>query len=164
MEDLHLKRGKHDLLQHARFSVTPENESRWLALMACGKSTLIEAILNHAPNTRLAPSARVGYFHQDMTELPAAKTVWQVMSAATALDGNRTRQVMGAFGLTARFYDRLVGNLSGGEQVAAIVSHPGQCQQLVDSGRTHELFRLTCLTGTGRLPDWLPWHRLVRGA
>ncbi|WP_204121968.1 MULTISPECIES: ABC-F family ATP-binding cassette domain-containing protein [Levilactobacillus] len=117
VEDLHLKRGKHDLLQHARFSVTPGERVALAGPNGCGKSTLIEAILNHAPNTRLAPSARVGYFHQDMTELPAAKTVWQVMSAATALDGNRTRQVMGAFGLTARFYDRLVGDLSGGEQV-----------------------------------------------
>lgn len=117
VEDLHLKRGKHDLLNHVRFSITPGERVALAGANGCGKSTLIEAILAHAPQTHLAPSARVGYFHQNMTELPGEQTVWQVMSAVTALDANRTRQVMGAFGLTARFYDRLVGDLSGGEQV-----------------------------------------------
>jgi len=117
VEDLHLTRGKHDLLAHARFSITPGERVALAGPNGSGKSTLIEAILAHAPQTRLAPSARVGYFHQDMTELPGDQTVWQVMAAVTALDGNRTRQVMGAFGLTAAFYDRLVGDLSGGEQV-----------------------------------------------
>lgn len=52
-----------------------------------------------------------------MTALPANQTVWQVMQKATTLDADRTRQIMGAFGLDAKFYDRLVGDLSGGEQV-----------------------------------------------
>lgn len=49
--------------------------------------------------------------------MPTDQTVWYVLRRATALDENRTRQVMGAFGLTASFYDRLIGDLSGGEQV-----------------------------------------------
>ncbi|WP_203642180.1 ABC-F family ATP-binding cassette domain-containing protein [Levilactobacillus andaensis] len=117
VDDLHLTRGKHDLLHHVKLRIKPGERVALAGPNGSGKSTLIDAILAHAPQTRLAPSARVGYFHQDMTELPLDKTVWQVIQDETALDQNRTRQIMGAFGLTAKFYDRLVGDLSGGEQV-----------------------------------------------
>lgn len=115
--DLHLQRGKHDLLHHVKLRIRPGERVALAGPNGSGKSTLITAILTHTPGTRLAPSARVGYFHQDMTQLPIAQTVWHVLRRATALDENRTRQVMGAFGLTASFYDRLIGDLSGGEQV-----------------------------------------------
>ena len=115
--DVHLKRGSHDLLEHVQLHVKPGERVALAGPNGSGKSTLIEAILAQQSGIRLAPSARVGYFHQDMTELPTAQTVWQVMSRVTALDDNRTRQLMGAFGLKAKFYDRPIGELSGGERV-----------------------------------------------
>lgn len=117
VNELDLQRDGRTLLQRASLRVAPGERVALAGPNGSGKSTLIEAILAHQANTRLAPSARVGYFHQDMTVLPQEQTVWQFMSRATALDGNRTRQIMGAFGLTAIFYDRLIGELSGGEQV-----------------------------------------------
>jgi len=115
--NLELKRGPHVLLKRATFRLKPGDRVALLGDNGSGKSTLIEALLAHHDQTHLAPSARVGYFHQDMTELPTDRTVWATISRVTALDADRTRQIMGAFGLQARFYDRLVGDLSGGERV-----------------------------------------------
>ncbi|KRK77654.1 ABC transporter ATPase [Levilactobacillus namurensis DSM 19117] len=115
--NLVLDRGGKRLLQRATFRIRPGERVALDGDNGSGKSTLLTAILTRHPQTHLAPSARVGYFHQDMTELATDQTVWQAMAAATTLDPDRTRQIMGAFGLTARFYDRLVGDLSGGEQV-----------------------------------------------
>ncbi len=118
VRNLHLQRGKHELLSDVNFRVTPGERVALAGPNGSGKSTLIMAILTGQAGTRLAPSARVGYFQQDMVAaLPLTQTVWQVISAATVFDSNRTRQVMGAFGLNARFYDRPIADLSGGERV-----------------------------------------------
>ena len=117
VSDLTLKRGKHRLLTKASLRIRPGERVALTGPNGSGKSTLLDALLAHHAQTHLAASARIGYFYQDMTALPADLTVWQVMQKATALDADRTRQVMGAFGLDAKFYDRLVGDLSGGEQV-----------------------------------------------
>lgn len=117
VDDLHLTHGKHDLASHVRLRIKPGERVALSGPNGSGKTTLITAVLTHAAQTHLAPSARVGYFHQDMTQLPADQTVWGFLSRATTLDRNRTRQIMGAFGLTATFYDRSIGDLSGGERV-----------------------------------------------
>lgn len=105
------------LLQQATFQIKPSERVALVGPNGIGKTTLIRAILTRQPQTKLSTNARVGYFKQDITQLPMRRLVWPFLQRVSVLDDNRTRQVMGAFGITSRFYQREIGALSGGEQV-----------------------------------------------
>lgn len=115
--DLTLRRGGRVLIEQAQLDLRPGERLALTGPNGSGKSTLIEAIMNQQPGVTLAASTRVGYFHQDLLSLPLAATVANFMGRASALDPERTRRLMGAFGLSARFYPQAIGSLSGGEQV-----------------------------------------------
>ncbi|WP_203664398.1 ABC-F family ATP-binding cassette domain-containing protein [Lacticaseibacillus sp. 53-4] len=115
--DLTLARGSSTLLRHATFDLRPGERLAVTGANGVGKTTLLEAIVKRQGGVRIADHTRIGYFHQDLLQLETTRTVDQTMAAATTLTMSRTRQVMGAFGLPARFYDRLVRELSGGERV-----------------------------------------------
>lgn len=115
--DLTLVRSQKTLLKHVTFQIKPGQRVALSGPNGSGKSSLIEALLHHQKRTNLSADAQVGYFNQDITTLPNDLTVWQLMKRASVLDQNRTRQMMGAFGLDAQFYDRLIDQLSGGERV-----------------------------------------------
>lgn len=114
---LTLQRNHQVLLKQVTFAVKPGERVALQGTNGSGKSTLIEAILQHAPHTQLSNHARVGYFKQDITQLDDTLSVWQLLSRVSVLGNDRTRQIAGAFGINARFYDRLIGQLSGGERV-----------------------------------------------
>lgn len=116
--DVTLKRAHQTLLQRATFQIDPGDRVAITGPNGCGKTTLLHAVLAQAtPGLTLAPAAQVGIFNQDMTSLPPTRTVWQTVRRASQLPDQTLRNVMGALGLAAHFYDQLVGALSGGELV-----------------------------------------------
>lgn len=117
VNQLQLKLGERYLLKKAVFQIKPGERVALVGPNGVGKTTLIRAILTHQPYTQLSPSATIGYFEQDITKLPMNQSVWHFLQTASVLDDNRTRQVMGAFGITSLFYSRQISELSGGEQV-----------------------------------------------
>ena len=105
------------LLQQTTFQVKPGERLALVGPNGCGKTTLIKALLAGVPGLSVSPAAKIGVFNQDMTALDGTKTVWHLVRAASQLPDQTLRNVMGALGLPARFYDQRVRGLSGGELV-----------------------------------------------
>ena len=112
-----LVRAGRELLHDVNFTIAPGDCVSLTGANGSGKTTLLTAIMARKSGIALGPSVRIGYFAQDMYTLDGSRTVEQTVAAATSLDMNRSRRLVGAFGLNARFYPRLVSALSGGEQV-----------------------------------------------
>ncbi|WP_225349631.1 ATP-binding cassette domain-containing protein [Paucilactobacillus wasatchensis] len=117
VDHLDLSRNGKKLLQQVTFQIKPGERIALVGPNGIGKTTLIKAMLNGQMHTQLSQHARVVYFNQDITKLPKAKSVWAFIQQASVLDDVRSRQIMGAFGINQVFYSRLIGELSGGEQV-----------------------------------------------
>lgn len=115
--DLTLKPYGKALLTNGSFQIKPGERVALVGPNGIGKTTLIQAILAEQPHTHLSIHAKVGYFNQDITKLPLNQTVWEFMKRQSVLDDDRTRQMMGAFGLNSLFYTRQISELSGGERV-----------------------------------------------
>lgn len=100
------------------FTIQPGSRVAITGANGSGKTTLLRAIIaGRTSGLTLAPGAKVGVFNQDMTVLNQQLSVWQTVRQASQLPDQTLRNVMGALGLPARFYDQLVAELSGGELV-----------------------------------------------
>lgn len=113
-----LKQYGKTLLTHADFQVLPHERVAIVGPNGSGKTTLLQAILSRrVSGLTLAPAAKVGVFNQDMTMLDGERSVWETVRRASQLPDQTIRNVMGALGLPARFYQQQVAELSGGELV-----------------------------------------------
>lgn len=112
-----LRRHHQTLLKQVTFQIKPGERVALVGPNGSGKTTLLTAILEHQAGLSVSPAAKIGVFQQDMTALDGKRTVWQTVRDASQLPDQTVRNVMGALGLPARFYDQLVGELSGGELV-----------------------------------------------
>lgn len=115
--DLTLREYDETLLKQTSFQLKPGERVALVGPNGCGKTTLLKAILSGHRGLSVSPAAKIGVFQQDMTALDGHLTVWQTVRAASQLPDQTIRNIMGALGLPARFYDQLVVGLSGGELV-----------------------------------------------
>ncbi|BDZ29729.1 ATP-binding cassette domain-containing protein [Lactiplantibacillus sp. WILCCON 0030] len=115
--DLTLHEYDETLLKQTSFQIKPGDRVALTGPNGCGKTTLLTAILTGHPGLSVSPSAKIGVFKQDMTALEGHLTVWQTVRAASQLPDQTIRNIMGALGLPARFYEQAVAGLSGGELV-----------------------------------------------
>jgi ATP-binding cassette subfamily F protein 3 len=91
----------------------------------CGKTALIRTLLGEMPplsgRTRLAPSARVGYFDQDNRRLPRSRTALEAV-LTTGRDASLVRTVMGRMGVRRETVNKPVEKLSSGERAKTLLA------------------------------------------
>ena len=99
-----------------------------LAIMGsngCGKTALLRTLLGEIPalsgKSRLAPSARVGYFDQDNRRLPHADTALEA-ALSTGREETLVRTVMGRMGVRRETVNKPTGKLSSGERAKVLLA------------------------------------------
>ena len=99
-----------------------------LAIMGsngCGKTALLRTLLGEIPalsgESRLAPSARVGYFDQDNRRLPHADTALEA-ALSTGREETLVRTVMGRMGVRRETVNKPTGKLSSGERAKVLLA------------------------------------------
>jgi ATP-binding cassette subfamily F protein 3 len=85
-----------------------------------GKSTLLRTFVGErqpaAGDVRIPDSVRVAYYRQDLSQVPAGKTLYDVIAdLRTAWNRGQIQGHLGRFGFTGDSVLRVAGTLSGGE-------------------------------------------------
>jgi ATP-binding cassette, subfamily F, member 3 len=90
-----------------------------------GKTALLLTLLGEIPalsgESRLAPSARVGYFDQDNRLLPRANTALEA-ALSTGREETLVRTVMGRMGVRRETVNKPTGKLSSGERAKVLLA------------------------------------------
>ncbi|HHY27886.1 MAG TPA: ABC-F type ribosomal protection protein [Desulfitobacterium dehalogenans] len=107
------------IFQNAEFRI--ENEAR-VALIGpngCGKSTLLKMIINRDDSIRVAPSARIGYFSQDLSILDEDASVLGNVMEESIHEESFVRRLLARLLFKGDAVYKKVNVLSGGERVKA---------------------------------------------
>ncbi|MEA5024963.1 ribosomal protection-like ABC-F family protein [Desulfitobacterium hafniense] len=107
------------IFQNAEFRI--ENEAK-VALMGpngCGKSTLLKMIINREDSIRVAPSARIGYFSQDLSILDEETSILANVMEESIHEESFVRQLLARLLFKGDAVYKKVNVLSGGERVKA---------------------------------------------
>ncbi len=107
------------IFQNAEFRI--ENEAR-VALIGpngCGKSTLLKMIINRDDSIRVAPSARIGYFSQDLSILDEDASILGNVMEESIHEESFVRRLLARLLFKGDAVYKKVNVLSGGERVKA---------------------------------------------
>lgn len=113
---LDLTNGSQQLLTNVQMTLHPGDRLAIDGANGTGKTTLINAIVDQKNGISISNSTELGYFAQDISQMPEQQTVWDYIREDSQLKNDQIRQIMGAFGISADFYQRQLHVLSGGER------------------------------------------------
>lgn len=82
-----------------------------------GKTTLVKKIISQAAGIHLSPSAKIGYFSQNLNILDAGKSVIENVRISSKQSETLVRTVLARMHFFGDDIDKPVGVLSGGERV-----------------------------------------------
>ena len=115
---LRLTAGDKLLLRDADFTLPTGSRTLLRGDNGCGKTTLLNAIVNRVDGIRTAPGVKIGYFSQDGAQtLNMNATVLENARALSSLPESVARTVLNNLMLTANDIGKRGSVLSGGERV-----------------------------------------------
>ena len=104
------------IFEDASFRLERGARAALIGSNGAGKTTLIRMILER-DQIRVAPKAKIGCFHQDMSQLDPAKTVLENIMSVSIQKESIARMVLSRMLFTAGDMGKKVAVLSGGERV-----------------------------------------------
>lgn len=105
------------VLKEAVFDIPAGEKNFLMGENGCGKTTLLQALLNREDNTFITSEAKVGYFSQNHDILDYEKTVLENVKAEAAVPEHICRAVLNNLYLSTEDMTKKVKVLSGGERV-----------------------------------------------
>lgn len=120
-ENVGKRYGKHQVFDHATFTIKRGEKVAFVGKNGEGKSTLVKCIMNEIPFTgslKIGHNVKIGYFAQNQAQLLDGEiTVFDTMDRVAVGDiRTKIRDILGAFMFGGEASDKKVKVLSGGEK------------------------------------------------
>lgn len=120
-EDVGKAYGKHQVFDHATFTLRRGEKVAFVGKNGEGKSTLVKCIMDEIPFTghlRIGHNVKIGYFAQNQAQLLDGElTVFDTIDCVAVGDiRTKIRDILGAFMFGGEASDKKVKVLSGGEK------------------------------------------------
>ena len=109
--------GGHKIFECMDFAVTNRSHTALIGPNGSGKSTLLCMIDERHSSIRIAPRARIGYFHQDFSDLHAEQTVLGSAMENAVQKEEVVRSTLAQLLFSQQDLHKRVSVLSGGERV-----------------------------------------------
>ena len=122
IENLTLAPYSRVLLENASFVVAGGEKIAIRGKNGCGKSSLLEHIINRGGNVTVAPGVRFGYFSQRLDALDDGKTLLENIMASSRHTESFVRLNMSRLWIRGEDVYEKAGVLSGGERVKACLA------------------------------------------
>ncbi|MEL1136054.1 ABC-F type ribosomal protection protein [Desulfitobacterium sp. THU1] len=111
--------GNRLIFREAGFQIENGAKAALIGPNGCGKSTLLKMIMEGEESVRIAPSARIGYFSQDLSILEEQKSVLDNVMAESIYAESFVRSLLARLLFKGDQVYKRVSVLSGGERVKA---------------------------------------------
>ncbi|WP_072771858.1 ribosomal protection-like ABC-F family protein [Desulfitobacterium chlororespirans] len=107
------------IFENAEFCIENEVKVALIGPNGCGKSTLLKMIINREDSIKVAPSARIGYFSQDLKILEEEASILTNVMEESLYEESFARQLLARLLFKGDAVYKKVNVLSGGERVKA---------------------------------------------
>lgn len=117
--------GNNEVFRHVKMDIRQKDRVFLLGKNGCGKTTLMKMILGQCPGDgeiRIGPGVKIGYYDQMQADLPAGKTVLEILwDEYPAKTRTELCNALAAFLFYGDSVDRMVDVLSGGEKARVLL-------------------------------------------
>lgn len=120
--DVSKKVGQRTLFQNASMQIRTGSKVALMGPNGCGKSTLIQMILQQEAGIKTAQGCKFGYFDQKLDDLDPQQTILQYIQQACVYSPDLVRTVLARMGFKREAVHKQIGLLSGGEKVKVALS------------------------------------------